>query len=954
MTSFLDTVATDLHQRYGNQLSDCCLVFPNRRGRLFFAQSLSKLIDKPLWQPTYSSIEEVVAEWAGRQASDTFALLLELYEVYSEVLQRQESFDRFYFWGEVLLHDFDLIDKYLIDAGHLFQNLKSQKELEGDLSFLTEEQVAYIRTFWNSFSPEESLLQQHFLTIWEALGPIYNGFKQRLKARNMAYEGMLYREVASAPPAGQLKYKQFIFIGFNALNACEKELFRQLRQAGMAEFYWDYDQYYLNDALQEAGMFLRKNMQDFPSSLPYEHFNNFRQEKEIRTVAASSDAIQAKLLPELLKEMKAPTQQSTAVVLADEQLLIPVLHALPAAAEEINVTMGYPLRQTPVYALIELLLQLHRNAKTGDRFYYRDVLAILYHPYIKAMAGHQAAVIAGDIIRKNKVYLPAGAFNGNPLLNTIFRPTANPAALHRLLTGVLAQLSAAGWADNDKMVRGYVLHCHRLLNKLQKAIDERRIELSLPVYTSMLRQLFTHESIPFTGEPLSGLQVLGLLETRNLDFGHVILLSANEGILPRSMNAPSFIPYNLRRGFGLPAVEQHEAVYAYYFYRLLQRAEKITLVYNTKTDEARSGEASRYLMQLKMESGHRLSHSSVGFRIDPKDPVPITVQKDEAVMAILQEYLTDNEDTPTDKLQRSIPDVPLKSISPSALNAYLACSLRFYFRYVALLKVPDEMAEDIDGQLLGNVLHHSMEDLYSAYRGQVVTADSLQSLSEDSGKISLAVERALAKDYYHKDSFPDEASDDGKILLLRDIVLKYVKQVIRYDKTQAPFTLEGTELQFEHRVPVQAGGEKRSVKVGGIIDRMDRRGDHLYIVDYKTGGVTDSFKGVGALFGKDAAGHNAAALQVMLYSVLQQQKEPAKKVTPKLYFMRKLYGNDNNFLLLDKSAKAPVTAISPYSESFTAALSELLSELFNPAVDFTQTSEKESCKYCDYKKICGR
>ena len=957
MTSFLDIVAADLYARYGNRLSSCCLVFPNRRSRLFFAQSLSKLIDKPLWQPRYHTIEEIIVQFTGRQVADSFALLLELYEVYEQNLQRQESFDRFYFWGEVMLHDFDLIDKYLINAEKLFRNLKEQKELAGDLSFLSEDQVAHIRQFWSSFNPDDTTLQKQFLTIWERLWPIYHQFREQLKAKGMAYEGMLYREAATAGLPDNFDYDCYLFIGFNALNACEKELFHQLKKSGKAEFYWDYDNYYLNDRQQEAGLFLRHNMADFPSALPAEQCSNFTAKKTIRVVAAPSDVVQAKLVPQLIREMEAPPDKRTAVVLADEQLLIPTLHALPAVASEINVTMGYPLRQTPVYALMELLLQLYRKTKnnaSGARFYYRDVLAVLYHPYIKAIAGKAAMESANDILQKNKVYVSADDFKGQAFLSVIFTPAFCYEEVHQRLSFLLEQIALAPLAEEpEQMIRAYLLHCSRRLNTLKKALDQSNISLSLPVYTNMLYKLLANESIPFTGEPLTGLQVLGILETRNLDFEHLIMLSANEDIIPRSFNAPSFIPYNLRRGFGLPAIEQHEAVYAYYFYRLLQRAKKITLVYNTKTDESRSGEVSRYIRQLRAESGQQILESSVNSKILLQNTKPIVISKDEKVLHELGKYLVEEKQIVTEPVPSGVKESLVARLSPSAINAYLACKLRFYFRYIARLKAPDEMAEDVDGLLLGNILHRTMESLYNTVGNKVISVDWLKALSENHELIKNCLDKALAREYYHRDTLPLESGENGKLVLLREVVEKYVGQIICYDISQAPFTLEGAELSFHYDFPFKSGAATKQVRLGGIIDRLDRKGNHLFIVDYKTGKLNNSFKSVEALFGADAQDHNPAVLQIMLYSMLLKQQQPEQEITPKLYFMRELY-KEPDFLIVDKSSKESITEITPYMENFGEALSATLSEIFDPQQAFEPTEYADNCALCDYSRICHK
>ncbi|MDR3185163.1 MAG: PD-(D/E)XK nuclease family protein [Prevotellaceae bacterium] len=928
MTTFLDSVSADLYARYREAISDLCLVFPNRRSRLFFAQSLSKRIDKPLWQPRYNSIEEVVCRAAGgQQPSAPLALLLELYDVYCSVRQTGEPFDRFYFWGDVMLHDFDLIDKYRIDARLLFRNLKAQKDLEGDLSFLTDDQIAHIRKFWDSFSPEKSELQERFFTIWNALPDIYTRFKQRLQEKGMAYEGMLYRNIDT----DNLRDEQFVFIGFNALNECEKELFRRLRKQGKAEFYWDYDAYYLHNPQQEAGMFLRQNIRDFPSPLFDKDFSPFSGEKEIRVVTAPSDVIQAKLTPQLLADMGATADHRTAVVLADEALLIPALHALPAAADSINVTMGYPLRQTPVYTLLDLYLRLHHRAKLNGaktRFYHRDVLPLLYHPLLKALSPDDTQRHAADIVTNNKVYVLPGEFSSSALLERLFTPVDHYSRLIEQLQYLLEAITHTAFPDNsEKLIRTYAHHCAKLLNRLKKSVDESRIALSLSVFTGLLRKLLGSETIPFTGEPLAGLQVLGLLETRNLDFEHLVLLSCNEGVLPKHANAPSFIPYNLRRGFGLPTMEQHEAVYAYYFYRLLQRARKITLVYNSKIDETHTGEASRYILQLNMETKLPVQPLDVSFSMSHEKTSPITVEKDGKIMQELLRYCTGNDP---------------RYLSPSAINTYIGCSLRFYFRYVAHLKPRSEIAEDIDGRLLGNVLHHAMDTIYRPFKDKELHAGDVKALRAQLPLLTEAVNAALADAYYHTGSLPDDALDDGKMLLLRDVALKYIRQILHYDAAQTPFVIKDTELAVIQQLDLPP-----RPRIGGVIDRLDRKGDTWHIIDYKTGAAKNKFKGVDALFGDDPGQHNPAILQVLLYAVLLKQENPGQKISPKLYFLREIYNPDADFRIIDSD-------IAPYVEAFAEALENTLGRLFNADIPFVQTAHPDVCAYCDYKKICGK
>ncbi len=975
-SSFLDIVARDLYIRYGKQMSELCLIFPNRRARLFFAKSLSRIISEPLWQPAYSTMDDFVKQAVDLQAADNFPLLLTLYESYKSVRQTDEPFDRFYYWGSMMLYDFDTLDKYRVNAQALFTNLQHQKALEGDFSFLDEDQLAAIRRFWESFQPEgKSTLQQQFIEIWEILLPVYNDFRQRLMQQKIAYEGMIYRLLAEqlesnsiiarrndeaifnqATPSLQAKRSnlqlentRYIFIGFNALNECEKTLFRYLQRQGRAEFYWDYDAYYLNDTQQEAGWFLRENMREFPSSLENADFSNFKDEKNINIIAAPSDAVQTKLVYNILSDMSAAADVTTAVVLADEQLLIPLLHTLPSAAPNINVTMGYPIRNSAFFSLLLLLLKLLRNAKSGSgnsqRFYYADLLAVLHHPYIKIIDNQNIEKELNNIVSFNNIYVSKYKYIENQYLVSLFEKPENFSQLTEKLINLLEEIERkAASYGNDIILSCYLQHGIRRLLILKKAMDESAVEISLPVYISVLQSHLQHETIPFTGEPLIGLQVLGLLETRCLDFENVVLLSANEGILPKSLNAPSFIPYNLRKGFGIPAIEQHEAVYAYYFYRLLQRAKRITLVYNTKTDEARSGEASRYLLQLKLESGHRVQEQSVAFDMGIDTPEEISVAKTPEIVTALADYFNVEK---------------AKLFSPSALNTYIACPLQFYYKYVARIKEPEMVEDDINNQLLGKVLHASMERLYIPLIRKSLSINDLQLLLEDEWRLDEAVNQSIANVFFDADALPDDAMEDGKMLILKNVVKKYVRQVLQIDRHLIPFAVEDLECTIQQPVTFTVEGQERTITAGGIIDRMDRVGDTLRIVDYKTTTAgarkeKSTMPSLEALFDSEEKLQRKEMLQAVFYAVLLKQQQPAQNIKPLLYFLHDAFEENANFSLVDASSGLQIDDVADYVSPFMEALRHTLVKIFDNQTPFTQTKDEKICRYCPYKLLCNR
>ncbi|MDR3350888.1 MAG: PD-(D/E)XK nuclease family protein [Prevotellaceae bacterium] len=958
MVSFLDTVAEGLHKRYGEKLSELCLVFPNRRAHLFFAQRLSRILKKPLWQPAYRSIEELVKETSPWRVPDNFTLLVELYGVYCAERHIDEPFDRFYYWGETMLYDFDQIDKFMANAAALFTNLRERKAMESDFSFLTPEQVAHIQQFWSHFAgSNESRLQEAFIAIWDALPDIYQRFRERLIAQNRAYEGMVYRHLAekiiSGDTAGLLPGR-YVFIGFNALNECEKILFRYLQTQLQADFYWDYDAYYVNNAQQEAGYFLRDNLKHFPPPEYDPGFSPFAAEKQLTIVATSSNISQVKVTPQLLKSMQASPDARTAVVLADEQLLPPLLHTLPAVSEEINITMGYPLRQTGVYALLELLWQLFTHAKpaeTATKYYYKDILAVVTHQYIKQLISKETDNIRNKLVLYNNIYVPDSFFSDNQFLSDLLAPLDNYRELTARLLFLLDRLSQnEPLRAADPLLRGYIQHIVRQINRLSSALDGSRFGISIKLYAKLLREILQNERIPFTGEPLAGIQVMGLLETRVLDFDNLVVLSANEGILPRAGNYISFIPYNLRRGFGLPTPEYQDAVWAYYFYRLLQRARNVKLVYSTKTESTRTGEASRYLLQLKLESGHPVKEETLNIvpQAHKGGEEAIILPPGSPQWVLAQQAIARYAHAPDAEVETLPANSP--SFSPTALTAYLSCPLRFYFRYVEHIKEPEEVTEKVDNRLFGNLLHKAMEIIYTPWIKKEVTARELDALLNAKNNIEEIVKQAIAAAYYQSDTLPPDFFENGDLLMAGDILHKYVRQLLFIDRQQAPFIPEGMELQVKQLFPFYANGQARQLLFGGVIDRLHRRGNTLYVVDYKTGVIDNKFESIAELFGEK---QHPAVLQILLYSMMMH-RETKQPVAPLLYFLRNSYSEAADFSLYDKGNKRAVATISDYAEELAGTFAQTLSALFDNNRPITQTADDKQCKYCPYRIVCNK
>lgn len=950
MRTFLDEVAADLYARYGDALPERAVLFPSRRARLFFVDALTRIVRRPMWRPQWLTIDELMTEISGLHAGDRLRLVTELYKVYSTF--HDEPFDRFYFWGDLLLTDFDTIDKYRIDAAQLFRNIEDIKEIEADISYLTPRQLQILK-FWSALGPDGELSteKRRFLAIWRTLGPIYEAYRQRLAELGIAYGGMVQRAAAERLERGDFAFdasRRFVVAGFNALSTCERQLFRFLQRQAATDFYWDYDDYYRARPEQEAGMFVRSNLADFPPAGPVSHDRMTAGGKSLTTVAAASNALQCKYVASILRELAArqgTLGKETAVVLTDENLLMPLLYALPADLCKVNVTMGYPLRQTSAYTFVERLIELQARGRRqggGYAFYHADVTGLLAHPYVAACDERTILDLQETIVRERRITVEASWLGRLPLLATIFRPVSAWREWSDWLLEAVGAVARQPYGGEDASRRTEFLAATATeLGKLRNSLEGCGIDPTPEVYASLLRRHLQTIRIPFEGEPLEGIQVMGILETRNLDFRNVVILSMTDDNFPGNrMTQASFVPYNLRAAYELPTPEHHEGVYAYYFYRLLQRAERVWMLYCARADEKSTGEPSRYIRQLDYESGLPLRRVEVGVDVNLVPSEPIAVAKDERILRQLARYVDPDPEQGA-------------ALSPTALYRYVACPLRFYFHSIARLKTDDDLNEEVDAPMFGTILHEAARRLYEGVKNEAHPARALDALRR-SGRVRAAVDASIAENYL-RDPSATEADYTGSLLLVRDIVTRYLQGgVMRYDAAHDDFAVVDCEHEVSCRFPFEANGRRMELNLAGIADRVDRLDDgRLRVVDYKSGTPHLAFDGVESLFRGEARQRQSNILQTLLYAMMLHRMHGCDTL-PNLYYVRNMHRDDYTPLLDDRARGVRGAPYSAYAGEFEQLLRETLASIYDPNTPFTQCEDTDACTWCDFRVICRR
>ena len=993
MKTFLKYVARDILEKYGNNLSDIAIVFPNKRAALFLNESLARLTDHPIWSPSYITISDLFRKHSTLKVGDPIKLVCDLHKTFVACTGIDETLDHFYGWGQLLITDFDDIDKNMAEAEKLFANLSDIHELD-DISYLTEEQKMLIKKFFSNFNDDHnSELKKRFLQLWSHFLDIYQQFNQRLEEQGLAYEGVLYRKVVNDENI-KFQHKKYLFVGFNMMQVVEQKLCERLMKEGKAHFYWDYDDYYMQNN-HEAGHYIREYLKYFPNELndmaPHdlrEIYHNFDNDKDITYISASTENIQARYVNQWLKEKKRyKCGKKVAIVLADEGLLQSVIHSLPTNEDikslpdysendqlSYNITLGYPLQQTPFYSLLQHLINLqgigHPKHSNNYRLHY--VLMALRHPYTRYISQNYSKLLSA--LDEQKQFYPTRQFlsmDGDEGLSLLFKDLGETATekeynlrLIQYLLEILKTIGVNSKEQDDPLFQESLFRTYTLLNRLQELIQTGDLAVDCITLERLMQQLIQSTSIPFHGEPAEGIQVMGVLETRNLDFEHILVLSCNEGKLPKGVNDASFIPYSLRKAYGLTTVDNKVAIYAYYFHSLLQRSRDITLCYNNATEDGQSGEMSRFMLQLLVESHHDIKRSSLVAGQSTIRPTYDPIEK---------------------KLHTFIKLKNLKMLTPTFLNTYLRCEKQFYYKYVEGLIEPDEIDEDeVDNKVFGNIFHRAAELFYQGLasnnalttdnkgklkltRPIVITKEQLEQALKDEPLVYRLVDQAFREELFKVSAAGYHPKYNGLQLINKEVIARYIRQLITIDMRQAPFTILGLELVVKTGIEVETSIGKLSLTIGGFIDRLDavaangnangkNLAERIRVIDYKTGRISTTHpRALDEVFNPSMLNkHTDYYLQSMLYSIivkhnkdLNPRQEP---VSPGLLFIQNAGAEDYDPTL--KMGKELISSIDVYEEEFMKQLKVLIANIFDKDQPFRPTDDKHRCEYCPYAALC--
>ena len=964
MKGFVEKVAEYLYASFGEEVGGLYVVVPNRRAGLFFQKALATLIPKPVWSPRVLAIRDFIEELSGTTLPDTMVLVLELYRAFREITATEETFDRFFPWGELLLNDFDDVDKYLLDAHDLFRNLSALKELSGDLDYLSDEQIELIRRFWEHFPASQGKHARSFLDLWEKLPAIYDLFHERLKAKDMTTEGMLYREVAERSlqegVASALPGK-VCFAGFNALTRAEETLFKSLRDGQKALFFWDYDRLYTGGtgspfAGHDAGRFISRYLEMFPPPVDLGIFDNLASpDKKISIWSSPDRATQAWVVRHVLEQWAGRDEEErrrAAVVLADESLLLPVLHALPDNAGEVNVTMGFPLKASPVFAFFRDALQMVQNSKkSGSQhlFFYRDVLALLQSPVLDLPLDWISAW-EEQINRQNRLYLLREEIPFPERTAWLFEVPGEITQLGSRIIDHLQDLLLREAREESSTVTDLnievLYRLSLLVNRFNDLIGSMETPPAPEGYLRLLLRLIEREKVAFYGEPLTGLQIMGVLETRLLDFERVIIVSVNEDTLPRAATASSFIPYNLRKGFGLPSWEHDDALYAYYFFRLIQRAGEVVLIYHSESENGMKGERSRYIEQLRYLMPGTIPLTDLSYQPGIRSPEKIVVRKDERVLTTMKELFREGGK---------------QYLSPTAVNTYLDCRLKFYYRYVSGIREPEEMAEEIDHALFGRLIHRTLELFYDPHAphhpaGGRVTKEWLDETRKN--LLPSFLEKAMEDVLYDGKKHVDDRGWGALPKIIMTMVRNFVEKVLDHDRRETPFRIIGVEQKVEDRLEIPHPEGRVSLRIGGNIDRIDEKEGSLRIIDYKTGKGSEKERTLGALedlFDRQRGKNRPKEiLQILMYGLMYH---PAAPVRGAIYHIRDMFGKGEKMEVMtpgEDKKKYPFTLDEEVRKAFRQKLTGVLEEMFDPGVPFDQTDREELCRQCPYRQLCEK
>ena len=964
--TFLEYVAEDIIGKYGTDLSRIAVVFPNKRAALFLNEHLARFAGQPVWSPAYITISDLFRQHTDLKTADPIKLICDIHKSFTKCTGIDETLDHFYGWGQLLLADFDDIDKNMADADSIFCNLKDIHELD-DISYLDDEQKEMLKRFFANFSDDiESELKKRFLSLWSHFGDIYHDYNRRLTEQGIGYEGAIYRKVASEETL-HLKYDKYLFVGFNLIQKVERVLFSRLMKEGKAKFYWDFDEYYMPTARAQQSASVPNNtasfaayLTDFPNELDNtdrDIYANMHRPKRIRFISSPTENAQARFASNwLLENDRYKAGRKTAVVMCDESILLPIMHSLPPEADKVNITSGFPLAMTPVASLVMLLFDLYTLGlrKKGTAFNPHYLKKLMAHPYARHLQEVHLKEM-NDVhlkgVHLSQVHQP----NSTSAQPTTQHSTFNTqhSILHHIAT-LVKQVGIATKQEGDALTQESVFRMFTILNRLAALADSGDLLVDNTTLRRLVSQLVGAASIPFHGEPVVGVQIMGVLETRNIDFDNVLLLSCNEGNMPKGVNDSSFIPYSIRKAHGLTTIDNKVAIYSYYFHRLLQRAGDITIAYNNSTDNGHTGEMSRFMLQLLVESGQKIDHYSLTAKNQPTPLMPKAIEKDETALSKLEE---------------------MSRLSPSAINTYIRCKLAFYYQYIAHIKEPDSDPETIDNRMFGNIFHRAAYLIYKDItdHSPVIEKAHIQAYLSNRKLLASVVDRAFEEE--------ECKTNNGLQIINREVIIEYITKLLKIDQQLCPFSIlameEEAKVYTQLSFTTPSGGalkggalvssaptKQYNLTIGGIIDRLDAVTDkqtgkrRIRVVDYKTGNKPSSaIKSIEEVFDPKniASKHSNYFLQAILYSlIVSRSKEwnaANDAVSPALLFIKQASTNDYDpTLCIDKH---PISDVTVYEEEFLTKLKETVADMYSPDAAFTPTDDRKKCELCPYRMLCG-
>jgi hypothetical protein len=952
---FLGKVAHKLRKNHSREMDRQIVVLPSRRAGLYLSRYLARLSDKPQWSPMMLTVNELFHSFTDLRPADTETLIFELYSIYKQRFTGQMSFDDFWSWGEVIIKDFNDIDLYLADAGKLYTNISDLKEIDAKFGGLSEEQTEIIRGFWTSFNPgsfEDSSARSKFQSVWQKLAPLYAELSTQMKKRGQAGEGMLCREVAEKAMQNSLPVREGVtwhMVGLNALNNCEKVLFKYLKSKGQARFYWDDAHFFMNDSDHKAAVFMNENLRMFGNELEKSAEDTAPVPGGRWTIIDTpSDTAQARMLGQIIEGAGIDATRDltdTAIILADEKLLLPVLTSLPQSIEEVNVTMGHPFRFTSLYSFLKQMLALIRSARVANgktSFRSEEVITLLRHQYFVLLAGNEGEKFVTEIISGNMIRIDQELLISRLPLKKLFTVPAAGSDLPDHLVSVMEMIEAATFEahDNGKGMsidREYLRMAMTATGMLANLMHSYNIDLKIDTCIRFLDRVFRKLKVPFSGEPLRGIQVMGVLETRALEFSNIIFLSLNEGIFPGTSYDNTFIPYNIRRAFGLPTVNEHESIYSYHFFRLLRKPRQGWFLYNSTALGLVSGEMSRYLVQMKFSPKFSPVFRTVHITVGRSRLIAERLAKKTEHNRILSDLYTAGGEGN-------------KYLSPSAINTWVNCRMRFYYKYVCDIPEEEKLEKDIDQRRFGNILHDTLQRLYEPLKGTRNAGSVIKTMSADSELIrNTIISTASAEMRWDVATLMA-----GKGVIIIDVLERYITDLLKYDSDITDLSLLNLEDSFTGTQGVSAGF---TVRIGGRADRVDTTGGAVRVVDYKTGSQKKDAVNPDDLFNEEREKRNDALLQAMLYCHLIRDSYPGKLILPAVYWVQQISSEGFAPYASVDGLDGPGADAAAWNEvmrKFAEGLSLTVDRIFSETEDYIMTPFVQRCTWCPYRMLCRR